>query len=157
MRPSPNYPLSGLQLAPNLFTQLPTTTAVRDRVPPEPAAGEYWSEVLEANLKEHKAKATKKAQEVRNKNAEATKRYRETRRAEERAAAIKREKEMRQELEQERETSRQKDERIRQADAEKRLADAEKRLADAEIERLRGVEAENARLKRQVEELQKKK
>ncbi|KAG6111219.1 hypothetical protein E4U13_004937 [Claviceps humidiphila] len=150
--------LSGFQLAPNPLAQVPTTTAVRDRVPPEPAAGEYWSEVLEANLEEHKAKATKKAQEVRKKNAEATKRYREARRAEARAAAIKKEKEMKQELEQERETSRQKDERIRQAEVEKRRADAEierlrrvdaekdaeKRRADAEIERLR---RENEELK----------
>ncbi|KAG5985681.1 hypothetical protein E4U52_001067, partial [Claviceps spartinae] len=130
MRPSPNYPLSGLQLAPNLFTQLPTTTAVRDRVPPEPSAGEYWSEVLQANLKEHKAKATRKAQEVRNKNAEATKRYRETRRAEARAAAIKKEIAMKQELD---------DAKIQlQREREGRLqSEAEKRLADAEIERLR--------------------
>ncbi|KAG5966792.1 hypothetical protein E4U57_001798 [Claviceps arundinis] len=133
---------------------VPTTHAVRDRVPPEPAAGEYWSEVLKANLEEHKAKATKKAQEVRNKNAEATKRYRENRRAEARAAAIKKEKAMKQELDDANTKLQTAEERSRQDKAEierLRRVDAEK---DAEKRR---VDAENARLKRQVEELQKKK
>ncbi|KAG6100967.1 hypothetical protein E4U14_006958 [Claviceps sp. LM454 group G7] len=133
---------------------VPTTHAVRDRVPPEPAAGEYWSEVLKANLEEHKAKATKKAQEVRNKNAEATKRYRENRRAEARAAAIKKEKAMKQELDDTKtQLQREREGRLR--------SEAEKRRVDAENARLRRVDAEkdaeNARLKRQVEELQKKK
>ncbi|KAG6100966.1 hypothetical protein E4U14_006957 [Claviceps sp. LM454 group G7] len=126
---STNYNLSAYQLTPNPSAPVPTTRAFRGRL----AAEEHRSEVLRVNHPAHKSKATKEAQEVRNKNAQATKRYRETRRAEARAAAIKKEKEMKQELEQEKETSRQKDERIRQA--------------DAEIERLR----------RQVEELQKKK
>ncbi|KAG5966797.1 hypothetical protein E4U57_001803 [Claviceps arundinis] len=136
--------LSGFQLAPNPLAQVPTTTAVRDRVPPEPAAGEYWSEVLEANLEEHKAKATKKAQEVRKKNAEATKRYREARRAEARAAAIKKEIAMKQELD-DTKTQLQREKEQLQREREQLQREREGRLrSEAEIERLR---RENEELK----------
>ncbi|KAG6067754.1 hypothetical protein E4U32_002923 [Claviceps aff. humidiphila group G2b] len=143
---STNYNLSAYQLTPNPSAPVPTTRAFRGRL----AAEEHRSEVLRVNLPAHKSKATKEAQEVRNKNAEATKRYREARRAEAKAAAIKKQKEMKQELD----------------DAKTQLQrEREGRLqSEAENERLRGVDAEkrrvdaeNERLKRQVEELQKKK
>ncbi|KAG5966794.1 hypothetical protein E4U57_001800 [Claviceps arundinis] len=134
-------------IASNPFAQVPTTRAFRGRL----AAEEHRSEVLRVNLPAHKSKATKEAQEVRKKNAQATKRYRENRRAEAKAAAIKKEIAMKQELDDANtklqiaeERSRQDKaeiERLRRVDAEK---DAEKRRADAEIERLR---RENEELK----------
>ncbi|KAG6263925.1 hypothetical protein E4U49_001985 [Claviceps purpurea] len=124
------------QLAPNPLAELPTTANLRNRARSEAAAGEHRSEVLGVILKEHKAKATKEAQDRRNRNAQASKRSRLKKSAKEKAEATKREQEMKQELEDTKSESRKK---------------------DAEIERLRGVDAENERLKRQVEELQQKK
>ncbi|KAG6145200.1 hypothetical protein E4U28_001762 [Claviceps purpurea] len=124
------------QLAPNPLAELPTTTNFRGRAPSEAAAGEHRSEVLGVILKAHKAKATKEAQDRRNRNAQSSKRSRIQKSAEEKAKATKKEQEMKQELED---------------------AKSESRRKDVEIERLRGVDAENEKLKRQVEELQQKK
>ncbi|KAG6145199.1 hypothetical protein E4U28_001761 [Claviceps purpurea] len=131
------------QLAPILLAELPATTNL---APLEAAAEEHRSAVLGVNLKAHKAKATKEAQDRRNRNAQASKRSRLKKSAKEKAEATKREQEMKQELEDAKSESRKKDAEI------ERL-----RGVDAEIERLRGVDAENERLKRQVEELQQKK
>ncbi|KAG5950262.1 hypothetical protein E4U58_001718 [Claviceps cyperi] len=121
-----SLPLTENQLGPSPLAERPTTG------PFEEAGIEYWSAIPGVEINEHKAKGTKKAQEKRNSNAQASRRYRDKRRAEERVAeAIKKQKEMKQELDQEREISRQKDERIRQT--------------EAEIERLR---RENEELKR---------
>ncbi|KAG6118851.1 hypothetical protein E4U13_008226 [Claviceps humidiphila] len=87
-----------------------------------------------ANIPVDSKSATKKRQESRNNNAKSSQRSRDRRRDKERAeAAIKKAKEMKQELDEERERRRQADERVRQ------------------------TEAENERLRRQVEDLQKKK
>ncbi|KAG6312045.1 hypothetical protein E4U22_002092 [Claviceps purpurea] len=124
------------QLAPNPLAELPTTTNLRNRARSEAAAGEHRSEVLGVILKEHKAKATKEAQDRRNRNAQASKRSRLKKSAKEKAKATKREQEMKQELD----------------DTKSELQQSRQ-----EIERLRGVDAENEKLKRQVEELQQKK
>ncbi|KAG6202638.1 hypothetical protein E4U34_000834 [Claviceps purpurea] len=68
-------------LAPNPLAELPTTTNFRGRAPFEAAAGEHRSEVLGVFLKEHRAKATKEAQDRRNRNAQSSKRYRDNTRA----------------------------------------------------------------------------
>ncbi|KAG6202800.1 hypothetical protein E4U35_004939 [Claviceps purpurea] len=133
---SRNHLLSTDQLAPNPLAELPTTNNLRNRAPFEAAAGEHRSEVLGVILKAHKAKATKEAQDRRNRNAQSSKRSRIQKSAEEKAKATKKEQEMKQELED---------------------AKSESRRKDVEIERLRGVDAENERLRRQVEELQQKK
>ncbi|KAG6219788.1 hypothetical protein E4U26_007101 [Claviceps purpurea] len=133
------------QLAPNPLAELPTTTNLR-RARSEAAAGEHRSAVLGINLKEHKAKATKEAQDRRNRNAQASKRSRLKKSAEEKAKVTKREQEMKQELEDTKSESRKKDAEI------ERL-----RGVDAEIERLRGVDAENERLRRENEELKQRK
>ncbi|KAG6125384.1 hypothetical protein E4U38_007749 [Claviceps purpurea] len=127
--------ISTYQLAPNPLAELPTTTNLR-RARSEAAAGEHRSAVLGINLKEHKAKATKEAQDRRNRNAQASKRSRLKKSAKEKAEATKREQEMKQELD----------------DTKSELQQSRQ-----EIERLRGVDAENEKLKRQVEELQQKK
>ncbi|CCE31598.1 uncharacterized protein CPUR_05451 [Claviceps purpurea 20.1] len=130
---SRNHLLSTDQLAPN---PLPTTNNLRNRAPFEAAAGEHRSEVLGVILKAHKAKATKEAQDRRNRNAQSSKRSRIQKSAEEKAKATKKEQEMKQELED---------------------AKSESRRKDVEIERLRGVDAENERLRRENEELKQRK
>ncbi|KAG6176587.1 hypothetical protein E4U36_007894 [Claviceps purpurea] len=124
------------QLAPNPLAELPTTTNLGNRARSEAAAEEHRSAVLGVNLKAHKAKATKEAQDRRNRNAQASKRSRLKKSAEEKAKVTKREQEMKQELED---------------------AKSESRKKDAEIERLRGVDAENERLRRENEELKQRK
>ncbi|KAG6314013.1 hypothetical protein E4U44_002169 [Claviceps purpurea] len=113
------------QLAPILLAELPATTNL---APLEAAAEEHRSAVLGVNLKAHKAKATKEAQDRRNRNAQASKRSRLKKSAKEKAEATKREQEMKQELDdtkselqQERERSQQKDteiERLRRENEE---------------------------------------
>ncbi|KAG6163133.1 hypothetical protein E4U27_007374 [Claviceps purpurea] len=133
---SRNHLLSTDQLAPNPLAELPTTNNLRNRAPFEAAAGEHRSEVLGVILKAHKAKATKEAQDRRNRNAQSSKRSRIQKSAEEKAKATKKEQEMKQELED---------------------AKSESRRKDVEIERLRGVDAENERLRRENEELKQRK
>ncbi|KAG6238752.1 hypothetical protein E4U25_001458 [Claviceps purpurea] len=123
------------QLAPNPLAELPTTN-LTNRARSEAAAGEHRSEVLGVILKEHKAKATKEAQDRRNRNAQASKRSRLKKSAKEKAEATKREQEMKQELD----------------DTKSELQQSRQ-----EIERLRGVDAENEKLKRENEELKQRK
>ncbi|KAG6163134.1 hypothetical protein E4U51_005926 [Claviceps purpurea] len=113
------------QLAPILLAELPATTNL---APLEAAAEEHRSAVLGVNLKAHKSKATKEAQDRRNRNAQASRRSRIKKSAKEKAEATKREQEMKQELDdtkselqQERERSQQKDteiERLRRENEE---------------------------------------
>ncbi|KAG6149723.1 hypothetical protein E4U11_008609 [Claviceps purpurea] len=121
------------QLAPNPLAELPTTANLRNRAGSEAAAGEQRSEALGVILKEHKAKATKEAQDRRNRNAQSSKRSRLKKSAKEKAEATKREQEMKQELDDTKSELQQERERSQQK--------------DTEIERL----------KLQVEELQQKK
>ncbi|KAG5954920.1 hypothetical protein E4U58_007395 [Claviceps cyperi] len=74
-----SLPLTENQLGPSP-AELPTTG------PFEEAGIEYWSAIPGVEINEHRAKATKKAQEKRNSNAQASRRYRAKRSAGEIAA-----------------------------------------------------------------------